>query len=273
MEKLQPKKSLGQHFLKCRWVVSTLIKAAQINRDDTVLEIGPGTGVLTSELAKIARYVIAVEKDEHLAASLKQSMEKCGNVEIAEGDILKIFSYIIHSYKLQAHSYKLVSNIPYYLTSRLIRLLLEAKHKPEIIALTIQKEVAERINAKPPHMNLLAVAVQAYGTPKIIKKVPAECFRPKPKVDSSIIVISDISDNFFLKNNISETKFFEVVRYAFSQKRKTLLNSLSHYYEAKPRIENILERETIKKTARPQELSLEQWAHIVALLPTEASPR
>lgn len=265
MIKLSPKKSLGQHFLRCRWVVSTLLKAADVSPRDTVLEIGPGTGVLTHALSSSAQKVIAVEKDERIAQELENVLSKqdIRNVDIVKADILAQLP------RLRLGNVKIVANIPYYITSRLLRALLEAPQKPKLIALTIQKEVAERITAKPPHMNLLALSVQAYGKPKIIKKVPAECFSPKPKVDSSIIVISDISDDFFRKNNISETKFFEIVRYAFSQKRKTILTSLKKLIpELTPLI---LEKLAIKKTARPQELSLEQWAHIVAPL-TKASP-
>lgn len=250
-----PNKHLGQHFLRCRWAVSTLIHAAKLEKADTVLEIGPGTGVLTRALARHAGRVIAVEKDERLATIINEVLKEEGitNVEIVTDDILKLLSRS----KIWTNAYnKVVANIPYYLTSRLMRLLLENTPKrPELIVLTIQKEVARRIVAKPPHMNLLALSVQAFGTPTIIKKVPASCFSPKPKIDSAIIKISDISDGFFEKNRIDKTKFFELIRRAFSQKRKLLTSTTT----VQPLMLDKLE---LSRDARPEELSLEQWAKV-----------
>lgn len=249
--------------MRCQWVVLTLLKAADICPRDTVLEIGPGTGILTRALSSSAQKVIAVEKDERMAQELEDALlsQKITNVDIIRSDILSELTKLA---RLNLVNLKIVANIPYYLTSRLLRALLEAPQKPKLIALTVQKEVAERISAKPPHMNLLAVAVQAYGKPRIIKKVPAECFYPKPKVNSSIIVISDISDDFFTANKISEQKFFETVRYAFSQKRKMLITSLKKkFLNNAKEILQTFEKLQIKNTVRPQELSLEQWGELV----------
>lgn len=261
------KRSLGQHFLRCDWVASTLVKTADLGPDDTVLEIGPGTGILTRELAKSAGQVIAVEKDELLASKLRMELagEKIYNVIVFEGDVLKLtksdFVRISKSdfNSLNFNSLKIVANIPYYLTSRLLRLLLENRPWPALIVLTIQKEVAQRITAKPPHMNLLALSVQAFGRPEIIKTVPASCFWPKPKVDSAIIKISNISDAFFTKNAIDKALFFEIVRRAFSQKRKLLTSSLRSYFGQHP----VLTKAGLPDKARPQELDLEQWAKLV----------
>lgn len=244
-----PKKSLGQHFLRCRWVISTLIHTAELNPSDTVLEIGPGKGTLTRALAKSAKRVIAVEKDERLAEELEKSLKQEGfsNIEIIKRDILILLKSDFNS----IFKWKVIGNIPYYLTSRLLRLLFEHKPLPKLIVLTVQKEVAQRICVKSPHMNLLALSVQAYGKPKIIKTVPPSCFSPKPKVDSAIIKISDISDKFFKDNKISETKFFEVLRTAFSQKRKQLGHTLG------------LKKIDPLSAARPEELTLEQWAKLV----------
>lgn len=256
------KKSLGQHFLRCNWVATTLIKTARLTPDDTILEIGPGTGILTRALALHAKQVIAVEKDERLAAELRNSLlkENITNVQIISGDILEL----LKSHFNKNTKYKAVANIPYYLTSRLLRLILESEQKPELIIFTIQKEVAKRITAKPPKMNLLALSVQAYGNPEIIKIVPAECFYPKPKVDSAIIKISDISDQFFKRHDIEEKLFFEVIRKAFNQKRKILTRSLASY-KIKPQLEKTLGELGIKTTARPQELTLKQWATLISL--------
>lgn len=260
------KKSLGQHFLKCDWVVKTLIKSAHLTKNDTILEIGPGTGVLTRELARAAGRVIAIEKDENLAQKLAESLqsEHTANIEILEGDIIEILrsnSILLRS-KIATGAYKIVANIPYYLTSHLLKLLLETDARPASIILTIQHEVAQRITAQPPHMNLLALSIQAYGKPKIIKKVPKECFSPMPKVDSAIIHIVNISHDFFEKNRINKEFFFKVLKRAFSQKRKILLNSLEEI-ASKETLKNIFLQSHLSPTARPQELSLLQWSKII----------
>jgi len=269
------KKSLGQHFLRCAWVVNTLITAAKLTKKDTVLEIGPGTGILTRPLAAASSEVIAVEKDERLADSLAGALahEQIRNVRIIKGDFLQLTQTKFGSVRAP---YKVVANIPYYLTGRLIRLLLGSPVKPSVIALTVQKEVAERMIAKPPRMNLLALAVQAYGTPKIIKIVPASCFSPKPKIDSAIIIISDISDDFFTKNAIGQNAFFALARAAFGHKRKILVNTLpiggSHtdpnlvwVSGNKIKIAKKLAVLGISPRARPEELSLHNWAAVVKL--------
>ena len=259
---------MGQHFLRCEWVISTLIHAANLTKDDIVLEVGPGEGVLTRALAARAKKVIAVEKDEKLAMELKGSLaqEKIPNIEIIAGDILQALPVLVSSYNLRHTTYKLISNIPYYLTSRLLRILLENEPRPKTIVLTIQKEVAQRIAAKPPNMNLLALSVQAFGTPEIIKNVPASCFFPKPKVDSVIIKISDISENFFLRHRIKDKEFFfSVVRSAFGQKRKYILNSLGGRI-GKKKVGERMQTARIPQKARPQELTLAQWVTFVKMI-------
>lgn len=256
------KKSLGQHFLKCQWVVDTLIKSAELSLSDTVLEIGPGTGVLTRALAQHSGRVIAVEKDEKLAQQLKAALisEKIKNVDILSGDILKILPEI-RSYA----EFKVVANIPYYLTGRLLRSLFGREPRPKTVVLTIQKEVAQRITARPPQMNLLALSVQAFGKPKIIKTIPKECFQPTPKVESAIIRISDISDKFFISSSISSELFFRVIKKTFAQKRKVLPNTLMSF-APKQKIAPILDALEIPITARPQELTLIQWVKLVLAL-------
>lgn len=265
---MQAKKSLGQHFLTCDWVVTALIKAAELTKADTVLEIGPGTGVLTRTLAKHAGRIIAVEKDERLAAELDSSLRKEGikNVELITADIIKFVpSLAWHDFQAKLGTkYKVVANIPYYLTSRLFRILLESEYKPELVVLTIQKEVAERITAKPSKMNLLGLSVQVYGTPRIMATVPASCFTPRPKVDSVVIRISDISNDFFDKNGLDKELFFGIIRQGFSQKRKMLANTLKKF-GGKEKAEEILKKLNLP-LSRPQELSLQDWAKIVPLL-------
>ncbi len=251
-----PKKSLGQHFLKCDWVVSALLKAAELKPEDKVLEIGPGTGVLTRALAKHTKEVIAVEKDEKLAEELEKSLkkEKVGNVKIIKGDILKILPDV--------KNFKVVANIPYYLTSRLLRTLLEKGPRPNLIVLTIQKEVAQRITAQPPKMSLLALSVQTFGRPEIIKIVPASCFWPKPKVDSAIIKIINLSENFFTENGLNIKRFFLIAKTAFGQKRKLLTGSLAKI-TPKGSLQQVLKEAGINPKTRPEELDLNQWAKIV----------
>ena len=220
----KPKKFLGQHFLKCRSAINQTVKEAEIKSDDKIIEVGPGNGILTIPLSKAAKLVIAVEKDGELAENLKKSLKEKNieNVDIITADILKIIPDLIKHYAPNAMPYKVVANIPYYITSRFLRLLFELENKPQLVILMVQKEVAKRIIADPPHNNLLALSIQAYGRPKIISKVPSSCFWPKPKVDSAIIKIGDISSDFFVKNKVDEKQFFKLVKTAFSQKRKAL---------------------------------------------------
>lgn len=262
-----PKKSLGQNFLRCRWVVDTIIAASDLTRNDVALEIGPGTGVLTRALAKHAGRVIAIEKDEKLAASLRATLktEKIQNVEIIEGDILQIYSDILIRYCPQTTNYKLIANIPYYLTTRIFRTVFEQAIKPSLILFTIQKEVAQRITAHAPRMSILSLSIQAYGKPKIIKHVPASCFYPKPSVDSSIIKISNITDDFFTNNPVPEKDFFNVIKIGFSSKRKQLAGNLAAGIKIpKENIRAVFTELNLNPRARAEQLTLNQWAHLAS---------
>lgn len=259
MTYIPPKKSLGQNFLRCGWVTQTMIHAGDITAEDTILEIGPGTGLLTRALGIAAGRVIGVEKDERLSDELRTAIEKekIRNVTIIPGDILRAFSAIAKACRLKPNAYKVVSNIPYYLTSRLLRLLFEEKIPPRTIVLTVQKEVAERISEKPPRMNLLALSAQCYGTPKIVKIVPASCFFPQPKIESAIIKITAHQNPAGYEKEQREA-VFQVAKVAFSQKRKTLGASLKKNYP-RERIISCLKKCSLPETSRPQELSLIQW--------------
>ena len=256
------KKSLGQNFLLCAWVIDELLSAAEIKNTDIILEIGPGTGVLTRPLAHMAKKVIAVEKDERLAAKLADSLKKEGisNVEIVPADILDLLKSDFHSlnYKLSTKSYKLIGNIPYYLTSRLLRLIFEQTTLPEKIALTVQKEVSERIIATPPDMSILGISVQVFGKPSVIKTIPSSCFYPKPNVNQAILAISGISDDFFKKNKLNKENFFSLIKLGFSQKRKKLSNNLRGLISSA-----IIADLKIPINARAEELSLGQWVKIL----------
>lgn len=259
----RPNKLLGQHFLVSRDVLENIIAAANLTPEKTILEIGPGRGVLTRELARRVQKVIAVEKDVRLAEALTKALreERMKNVTIVFGDILKLFPQQLNL----PDRYSVVANIPYYLTGRLLRILLESRERPAEITLMVQNEVADRMMASPPHMNLLAIAAQAYGTVRKIATVPARAFSPVPKVDSAITSISNISDRFFKEAGVSSEKFFLIVRSAFQQKRKTLANALERVLGGKTRATLLLGRAHVSPGMRPEELSLASWADIVRL--------
>ncbi|KKS39072.1 MAG: Ribosomal RNA small subunit methyltransferase A [Parcubacteria group bacterium GW2011_GWA2_42_14] len=261
--RFSPNKLLGQNFLISRKFRQKIIEAANLSPEDSVLEVGAGDGTLTFEIAKFASSVIAIEKDAKLASLLQEIAieRKIKNIIIINGDILK---FAPKKFAEKLKNYKLIGNIPYYLTSRLLRKFLEEeKLKPKEIILTVQKEVAERITAIPPHMNILALSVQIYGKPEIMEKIPADAFWPKPKVDSAIIKISEISDDFFAKNKIEQKNFFSLIKTAFSKKRKTLANSLSKYFGDKKTAEEKIKKAGLHKTARPEELNLENWVKLL----------
>lgn len=253
---LKAKKTLGQNFLVNRGILDKIMAVAEIIKSDTVLEIGPGTGILTEKLAEKVRStgsgqagrVVAVEKDRQLIMPLRERF-KNSNTEIAEGDILK-FNPIRHS--LTANDYKVVGNIPYYITSHLLKTIFEEWPTPKSIVLMVQKEVAQRIMAKPPHMNLLALSVQFYSEPKIISYVSRGSFRPMPKVDSAIVSLKPKAER--LKPEQRE-KFFKIIKTAFAGKRKQLKNTIGL---------EILNKAGIKPKSRPEELSLEDWLKIAS---------
>jgi 16S rRNA (adenine1518-N6/adenine1519-N6)-dimethyltransferase len=261
-EGILPNKTLGQNFLKDQNYVKKIIEAADLKKDETVLEIGPGMGAITVELAKRAGQVIAVEKDREMAAKLKASLADANieNVQIITGDILELFKkdrLAIRGLK----KYKVVANIPYYLTSFLIRNLLEIKNGPEDIFLMIQKEVGQRICSRPPQMNLLSVSVGYYAVPKILFKVSKNSFYPRPKIDSVFIRITP-------KGIEKNSKFFEIVKAGFSHPRKQLLNNLSGNLSlSREEIEKWLESNGIKPERRAETISLEQWEELFASFP------
>jgi 16S rRNA (adenine1518-N6/adenine1519-N6)-dimethyltransferase len=255
---------LGQHFLISRKVLDRIIEAAELTSADTVLEIGPGKGVLTHALAERVRRVIAVEKDRGLAEGLKKEFALMPHVEIITADIRDALNQTTHC-ALRTTHYKVVANIPYYLTSRLIRLLLEHEHAPKLIALMIQREVAERVMAKPPRMNLLALSVQIYGTPEIISLVPRNAFKPPPKVESAIIRIRPHIRPLVTSEAIES--LFRLAHIGFGQKRKTLVNNLVQGLKiTKDHALKTLARAGIDPSNRAQTLSLEEWLALTKIL-------
>jgi 16S rRNA (adenine1518-N6/adenine1519-N6)-dimethyltransferase len=254
---LHAHKGLGQNFLQDPMALEEIVSAAEIQPADTVLEIGPGLGSLTRYLAVSAREVIAVELDKNLLPPLQAVLAIYGNVQIIHGDVLKLSPKDL----IAESKYLVVANIPYYITSAVIRHLLESESKPRRIVLTIQKEVAQRICAKPGDMSLLALSVQVYGKPRIAAHIPAEAFFPVPKVDSAVLVI-DIYPSPLIKEELMDS-FFKLVKAGFSQKRKTLRNSLSSgLHISTTNAAELLTRVEIDPQRRAETLSIEEWEHL-----------
>ncbi|MCG2691009.1 16S rRNA (adenine(1518)-N(6)/adenine(1519)-N(6))-dimethyltransferase RsmA [Candidatus Parcubacteria bacterium] len=253
---IKPARARGQNFLVKEEIYDKMIAAADLNKDDVVLEIGPGLGFLTAELAKRVKKVIAVEIDKRLAEILEARLMAQGvkNVEVVNMDILK---FSIFNFQF-SNNFKVVANLPYNITSIFLRKFLSMEHKPEMMALMLQKEVAERIVAKPPKMSLLAVSVQFYAEPEIIEIVPANNFWPKPKVDSAIIKLKVHS-----RREVDEKNFFRLVKIGFSAKRKMLKNNLAAgYHISQDEAEEKIKQAGFNPKIRAQELSVEEWTKL-----------
>lgn len=254
----EPKKSLGQHWLFDPQALADIIEAAEITVEDKILEIGPGLGTLTVHLIDKSKQVIAVELDEILANELAK---KYPDVKVITRSILE-FDFT----KLPA-GYKIVANIPYYLTSNLLRVISEASNPPSCAVLLIQKEVAERVAAKPGAMSLLSVTVQYYWQVELDRIVKAELFEPSPKVDSQILILKRRSKPLF--DDVNDKGLFRLVKAGFSQRRKTLLNSLSAGLNlSKNDVKTICNSVDIDPNRRAQTLSLEEWHNLYLSLNT-----
>lgn len=251
MEKTQAKKSLGQHWLNDQPTLEAIAQAANLTPTDTVLEIGPGQGSLTSQLLPRAGKVIAIELDTILAHSLPTQL-KAANLEVIHGDIL---TFELSQLPV---GYKVVANIPYYLTSNLIRVLSESTNPPSLMILLVQKEVAQRLAAQPGQMSLLSVSAQLYYEPKLGQTVPAELFEPPPKVDSQVIVLARRPQPLF--TNLDSKQYFKVVKAGFSGRRKKLRSSLAAGLQIdKAKADYLLYQANIDGNLRAQNLSLNDW--------------
>lgn len=257
---LRAKKGLGQHFLIDEEVLGLIISAAQLTPDDIVVEVGPGLGVLTKELAKHAGRAIAIELDDRLAAILSESLSAFKNVTIINEDVLKVAPETLLS-EFKTTSYKVVANLPYYITSHVLRHFLEAQIKPQSMVVMVQKEVAEEITAKPGKMSLLSIGVQLYGEPEIVAQVPSESFYPAPTVDSALLRVTPRSKPSV---EIADREgFFELVRAGFSSARKQLANSLAQGLGvSKAEALALLARAEIAPQRRAETLTLEEWARL-----------
>jgi len=244
-------KSLGQHWLNDETSLEAMVEATDVQPEDTVLEIGPGPGALTAKLVQRAKHVVAVEFDTALSKELPRRVP-APNLEVVQQDILKF------DLSSLPPNYKVVANIPYYLTSNVLRVLCEVPNHFSRAALLIQKEVAERVCATPGDMGILSVAVQYYSDASLGKLVPAELFTPPPKVDSQILQLTYHDAPLF---GVIDTKlFFRIVKAGFSQRRKTILNSLSAGLHLKrEEALDLLEKARVSPTARAQNLELSQW--------------
>jgi 16S rRNA (adenine1518-N6/adenine1519-N6)-dimethyltransferase len=260
---LRPDKSLGQNFLTDEAALQRVAAAAAIRQDETVLEIGPGLGGLTRWLALQARRVVAVELDADLIPALTETLAPYPNVRIVQGDILALNPGDImrEAGSLHSSAYLAVANIPYYITSALIRHLLETDHPPQRLVLTVQREVAERICAQAGKMSLLALSVQVYGQPGIAATIPASSFYPPPKVDSAVVHITRYDQPLIPSPQLG--LFFRLAKAGFSQKRKTLRNALSGgMHWSTGQAEEFLRAAGINPMRRAETLNLTEWGDL-----------
>jgi len=258
MEKIIAKKSLGQNFLINEGVVAKIVKAAELTPEDTVLEVGPGTGNLTRALLATGVRVIAVEKDHRVIEDLNAEFS-CAQIEIIEGDIM---DFKPDEHGLTEGEYKIVANLPYYITSHFIRTVFEEWPQPASMILMVQKEVAKRIVAQPPEMNLLALSVQYYAKPEIIANVSRGSFRPIPDVDSVVIRLIPRTEYYLTAEK--EELFFAILKSAFGGKRKQLINTLPAIIgQNKKGTAKFLDQVGLSPKTRPETVDIASWLILV----------
>jgi 16S rRNA (adenine1518-N6/adenine1519-N6)-dimethyltransferase len=268
---LRPQKKWGQHFLTDSRILESIADAAEITASDTVLEIGPGLGHLTSVLAKRAGRLVAIEVDPELAEKLSADFALAANVQIVHGDILDAepMEWLDGAGISPALDFKIVANLPYYITSAILRHVLESPHKPCVTVVMVQREVAQRIVARPPAMNLLAVSVQFFAQPRIMRTIAAGAFYPPPKVDSAVVRLDRLERA--LTDDVNAVRFFEIVRAGFGERRKQLRNSLAHGLGlASDIVEHALASAKIDPARRAETLTLDEWGklcHTLAVYP------
>jgi 16S rRNA (adenine1518-N6/adenine1519-N6)-dimethyltransferase len=248
---------LGQNFLKSESALKEIISAGETREGDFVLEIGPGKGDLTEKILNSGARVLAIEKDSRLIEELKEKFSAFSDrFQIIEQDILDFIPEEVIKQR-----YKVIANIPYYITGAIIRKFLESNFAPTLAVLLVQKEVADRIVSRDKKESLLSISVKAYCDPKFIKIVKAGSFVPAPKVDSAIIKLENISKKYFEENNLSEQRFFEVVKAGFLHSRKKLSSNLKEVIN-KVELEKYLTKEKINPSVRAEDLSLKHWFEI-----------
>jgi 16S rRNA (adenine1518-N6/adenine1519-N6)-dimethyltransferase len=253
---MKAKKSLGQNFLNSKSALKSIIDTSDLNSKDIILEVGPGKGVLTEELLKIAEKVLVVEKDHRLIPFLEEKFQK----EIREENLVLIEKDILDfDLNTLPNDYKVIANIPYYITGQILRMILGVENQPKLITLLVQKEVAERIVAKDGKESLLSLSVKAFGDPKLVTKVPRGAFSPAPNVDSAILNIKNISKDRL--GNISEAVFFEILHLGFAHKRKQLLANLSQKY-SREKILEIFSKLNLSLQIRAEDIDLKTWIEL-----------
>ena len=261
---LAPRKKWGQHFLTDTRLLESIADAAQVTRDDTILEIGPGMGHLTRVLARRAARVVAVEVDAGLTEKLRADFAAATNVAILQGDVLDAEPLEWIAKGVGAGSpcpYKIVANLPYYITSAILRHVLETQHKPRVIVVLVQREVAQRIAAQPPEMSLLAVSVQFFAQPRMIRTIAAGAFYPRPQVDSAVVRLDVFETSPYAIED--QRRFFAIVRAGFGERRKQLRNALAHGLGLRaPVVVNALTRAEIDPARRAETLTLEEWSSL-----------
>jgi len=261
---LRVQKGFGQNFLIDRTVLRNIMTAAELSAGDVVIEVGPGLGMLTKELSAVAGWVVAVELDRGLADGLRAELRDRPNLTVVNGDIMTMTPEMLlrrYQTQVEATGYKVVANLPYYITSPAIRHFLEARWKPRLMVVMVQREVGESIAAGAGDMSLLGVTVQFYARPKIVRRVPARAFYPVPKVDSVILRL-DVYDRPPVAVGDVDM-FFRVVKAGLSARRKQLHNSLSHGLGLPPsRVVEALEESGIDPKRRAETLTLKEWAII-----------
>jgi len=256
---LRPDRRLGQNFLVSASALRRVVAAAELRGDEAVLEIGPGVGSLTRLLAQRARRVVAVELDARLQPALEEVLRPYANVRLVFGDVLQHDPAGL----MGGEPYVVVANIPYYITSAVIRHLLTAAARPQRVVLTVQREVAQRIAATPPHMSLLALSVQVFGQPRIAARIPGGAFYPRPKVDSAVVRVEIFPQPRIPEAHLSA--FFRLAKAGFAQRRKTLRNALAAGLGCAPsEAEGLLRAAEIAPTRRAETLKLEEWAVLTA---------
>ena len=263
MQKHYAKKSLGQNFLKSERELTEIITAGELSTTDVVLEIGPGKGALTSKILATGAKVMAVEKDTDLIPYLSELFAK----EIKTKQLTLVHDDILtwNRKEISKKKYKIIANIPYYITGAIIRNFLETPHMPTHMVLLVQKEVAERIIARDGKESILSLSIKAYGEPKMIAKVPRGAFAPAPSVDSAILAIKNITKKQFGSKTLTEKAFFDILHAGFAHKRKRLFQNLTSYTN-KITIAQMFETLKLDPNIRAEDIAVETWIQIGSLL-------
>ncbi|KPK10923.1 MAG: hypothetical protein AMJ56_07000 [Anaerolineae bacterium SG8_19] len=252
---LSPQKSLGQNFLTDSQILSRISSAADLNPEDNILEIGPGLGALTKQLAPYVKRIVAIEIDDRLFPILKDQLVGYENVELVHADILKMEPADFFD-----SAYKVVANVPYYITGAILRHILSSNLKPAIMVLTVQQEVAERLAAHPGQMSILSTTVQMYAKVEVLFKIKAGAFWPRPDVDSAVVLLSLYEKS--IVHSADEQAFIRLVKLGFSQKRKQLQNNLRALGYSRQELMSHLAQVGIDGRRRAETLSVEEWLDI-----------